>query len=85
MGDSSEVLKGITRYPNVTYPVLTPNMKGFQSALAAGAKEIAVFVAASETFSMKNINTSIEESFARYKVTIKTRRENRENRNYIKR
>lgn len=67
MADSSEVMKGIKRHPNTTYPVLTPNMKGFQSALAAGAKEIAVFVAASETFSMKNINVSIEESFARYK------------------
>lgn len=68
MADSSEVLRGIKRYPSVTYPVLTPNLKGFETALAAGAKEIAVFVAASESFSMKNINVSIEESFARYKV-----------------
>lgn len=72
MADSSEVLKGIKRYPSVTYPVLTPNIKGFETALAAGAKEIAVFVAASESFSMKNINVSIEESFTRYKVFIIT-------------
>jgi len=67
MADSSEVLRGIVRRSGYTYPVLTPNMKGFQAAVSAGAKEIAVFVAASETFSMKNINVSIEESFARYK------------------
>jgi len=66
MADSSEVLRGITRTPGVTYPVLTPNMKGFQAAIAAGAKEIAVFVAASESFSQTNINVSIDESFARY-------------------
>jgi hydroxymethylglutaryl-CoA lyase len=68
MADSTDVLKGIKRYPDSTYPVLTPNLKGLETALAAGAKEIAVFVAASESFSRKNINVTIEESFVRYKV-----------------
>ncbi len=50
----------------MTYCVLTPNMKGFEAALAAGADEVAIFASASETFSQKNINCSIEESFARF-------------------
>ena len=68
MADSTEVMKGIKRHLDATYPVLTPNIKGFETALAAGAKEIAVFVAASESFSKKNINVTIDESFGRYKV-----------------
>ena len=64
MADHSDVLKGVNRlnFTNVQYPVLVPNLKGFESALAAGAKEIAIFGAASEKFSQKNINCSIEES-----------------------
>jgi isopropylmalate/homocitrate/citramalate synthase len=66
MADSAEVLKGIRRKPGVAYPVLVPNMKGFESAVAAGVDEIAIFGAASETFSRKNINCSIAESLERF-------------------
>ncbi|PIK51244.1 hypothetical protein BSL78_11847 [Apostichopus japonicus] len=66
MSDHTEVLKGITRHDGVTYPVLTPNLKGFLAAVAAGAAEVAIFGAASETFSQKNINCSIEESLERF-------------------
>jgi len=65
MADAAEVMRGIARKPGVRYPVLTPNMKGFESALAAGAEEVAVFVAASESFSRRNINCSIAESLER--------------------
>ena len=66
MADSAEVLAGITRRRDTSYPVLVPNIRGFERAAAAGAEEIAVFGAASETFSQKNINTSIEESLERF-------------------
>ena len=66
MSDNAEVLAGIRRKPGVAYPVLVPNMQGFEAALAAGAEEIAVFGAASEAFSRKNINCSIAESLARF-------------------
>ena len=66
MADSAEVLAGITRRPNTSFPVLVPNIRGFERAAAAGAEEIAVFGAASETFSRKNINASIEESLERF-------------------
>jgi hydroxymethylglutaryl-CoA lyase len=66
MADSAEVLKGIRRRPGVSYPVLVPNMKGLEAALGARVDEIAVFGAASETFSQKNINCSIAESLARF-------------------
>ena len=59
MSDHTEVLKSIDRYPGVSYPVLCPNVKGFESALEAGAKEVAIFAAASESFSRKNINCTI--------------------------
>jgi hydroxymethylglutaryl-CoA lyase len=65
MGDAAEVMAKIRRKPGVRYPVLTPNMKGFEAAQAAGAEEVAVFVAATETFSRKNINCSIAESLER--------------------
>src|SRR4051812_44215678 len=55
MADNAQVMAGINRKPGVVYPVLVPNMKGFDAAVAAGAKEIAVFASASETFSQKNI------------------------------
>ena len=67
MADSAEVLRGIARKPGVSYPVLVPNMKGLEAALAAGAEEIAVFTAASETFSQKNTNCSIAEGLARFR------------------
>jgi hydroxymethylglutaryl-CoA lyase len=65
MADAAQVMSRIRRKPGVRYPVLTPNLKGFEAALAAGADEVAVFVAASETFSRKNINCSIAESLTR--------------------
>ncbi|MBS0325295.1 MAG: hydroxymethylglutaryl-CoA lyase [Proteobacteria bacterium] len=67
MADATEVLTRIRRKPGVRYPVLTPNLKGFEAARAAGADEVAVFVAASETFSKRNINCTIAESLARVK------------------
>ena len=67
MADHTEVLEGIRRKPGVSYPVLTPNLKGFQAALAAGATEVAIFGAASEAFSKKNINCSIAESLERFR------------------
>jgi hydroxymethylglutaryl-CoA lyase len=66
MADHTEVLAGIRRKPGVAYPVLTPNLKGFRAALAAGATEVAIFGAASESFSQKNINCSVAESLARF-------------------
>jgi isopropylmalate/homocitrate/citramalate synthase len=66
MADSAAVLKGIRRKPGVAYPVLVPNMQGFEAAVAAGVEEIAIFGAASETFSRKNINCSIAESLERF-------------------
>jgi isopropylmalate/homocitrate/citramalate synthase len=66
MADSAQVLKGIRRKPGVSYPVLAPNMKGLEAALEAGADEIAIFGAASDTFSRKNINCSIAESLERF-------------------
>ncbi len=67
MADHAEVLAGIRRRPGVSYPVLTPNLKGFEAALAAGATEVAIFGAASEAFSRKNINCSIAESLERFR------------------
>ncbi|EKE84889.1 hydroxymethylglutaryl-CoA lyase [Idiomarina xiamenensis] len=66
MADSADVLAQIERHEGVTYAALTPNMKGFDAALAARADEVAVFAAASEAFSQKNINCSISESLARF-------------------
>src|SRR3954467_9060672 len=70
MADHTEVLERIRRKPGVTYPVLTPNLKGFEAARAAGAEEVAVFGAASEAFSQKNINCSIAESLERFRPVI---------------
>ncbi len=66
MADAAEVLAGISRIEGVTYAALTPNMRGFERAFSAKADEIAVFGSASETFSQKNINCSISESFERF-------------------
>jgi hydroxymethylglutaryl-CoA lyase len=65
MADATEVMARIHRGAGVRYPVLTPNMKGFEAAMAAKVDEVAVFVAASETFSNKNINCGIAESLER--------------------
>ena len=67
MADAAEVMARIRRRPGVVYSVLTPNMKGFEGALAARADEIVVFGAASEAFSQKNINCSIGESIERFR------------------
>ena len=66
MADSAEVLQRLNRLPGVAYPVLVPNLRGLEAALAAGADEVAVFAAASEAFSQKNINCSIAESLERF-------------------
>ena len=65
MADTAAVLQRIHRVPNVAYPVLVPNLKGFETAIQAQAEEVSVFVAASETFSRRNINASIDESLER--------------------
>src|SRR5262252_9523707 len=78
MADAPAVMAGIRRKPGVRYPVLTPNLKGFEAALAARADEVAVFVAASETFSRKNINCSIDESLERARRERGRRRARRE-------
>jgi hydroxymethylglutaryl-CoA lyase len=70
MADHTEVLERIRRKPGVSYPVLTPNLKGFEAARAAGATEVAVFGAASEAFSKRNINCSIAESLERFRPVI---------------
>lgn len=66
MADTAAVLAGIKRRPGIRYPVLVPNMRGFEAAVVAGCDEIAIFGAASETFSQKNINCSIAESLERF-------------------
>ncbi|MDO8607172.1 MAG: hydroxymethylglutaryl-CoA lyase [Phaeospirillum sp.] len=66
MAATAEVMAAITRKPGVSYPVLTPNMQGLEAALAVKVDEVAVFAAASETFSRKNINCSIAESLDRF-------------------
>ena len=66
MASSEDVFNKLSRTPGVTYAALTPNIKGFERALAAKANEVAIFAAASEAFSHKNINCSIDESLARF-------------------
>ncbi|NXF44293.1 HMGC2 protein, partial [Oceanites oceanicus] len=74
MADHKEVMSGIERHPGVQYPVLTPNLQGFHSAIAAGATEVSVFGAASESFSKMNINCSIEESIEKFEEVAKSAR-----------
>ena len=74
--DAHEVFTGIKRISGVSYPVLTPNMKGFERALEADAKEIAVFSAASEAFSQKNTNCSIEESINLFRPVLEEAQKN---------
>ena len=75
MGDHAEVMQQLKRRPGVNYPVLTPNIKGFEAAVAAGATEVAVFAAASESFSQRNINCSIAESLERFKPVFAAAKE----------
>ncbi|MEM6582238.1 MAG: hydroxymethylglutaryl-CoA lyase [Pseudomonadota bacterium] len=70
MADSEAVFAGIKRQPGVRYSALTPNMRGFERALASGADEVAIFAAASESFSEKNINCSIADSLARFEPVM---------------
>ena len=74
MADNHEVMSGIQRQPGVRYSVLTPNMKGFEAALADRPDEIVVFGAASEAFSQKNINCSIAESIERFAPVVEAAR-----------
>jgi hydroxymethylglutaryl-CoA lyase len=68
MADSGAVFDGMEKRPGVSYPMLTPNMKGLEAALAHGVGEVAVFGAASESFSKRNINCSIDESLDRFEA-----------------
>ena len=70
LGDAAEVMAGITRAPGMRYAVLTPNMRGFEDAKAANIDEVAVFGAASEGFSQKNINCSKQESLERFRPVV---------------
>ena len=70
MADSGDVFLGITRKPGVTYAALTPNIQGYERAITANADEVAIFAAASEEFSQKNINCSISESIKRFEALI---------------
>jgi isopropylmalate/homocitrate/citramalate synthase len=75
MADHAEVMRNIQARPGIHYPVLTPNLRGFEEALAVGAKEVAVFAAASETFSQKNINCGIAESLVRFEPIMRAANE----------
>jgi len=70
MGDNTAVLQGIRRHPDTIYAALTPNLQGFDGAIEAGATEVAIFAAASESFSRKNINCSISESLKRFEPIV---------------
>lgn len=77
MADGAEVMARIERRPGTLYSVLTPNMKGFEGAVAASADEVVIFGAASEAFSQKNINCSIAESIARFEPVAAAAKEKR--------
>ncbi|XP_006663802.2 hydroxymethylglutaryl-CoA lyase, mitochondrial [Oryza brachyantha] len=70
LADAKDVVEGIRHVPDVRFPVLTPNLRGFEAAVAAGAKEVAVFASASESFSKSNLNCTIKESLVRYRDVI---------------
>jgi len=74
MADAAEVMAGITRAPGTDYAVLTPNLRGFEAAQAAGADEIAIFAAASEGFSKANLNATIAESLERFAAVAEATR-----------
>jgi isopropylmalate/homocitrate/citramalate synthase len=74
MADHAEIMRALERRPGVTYPVLVPNLRGFEAAIAAGATEVAVFAAASEAFSQRNINCGIAESLDRFAPVFKASR-----------
>jgi hydroxymethylglutaryl-CoA lyase len=70
LSDASAVMAGLTRLPSTSYPVLVPNLKGMERALAAGVRAVAVFTAASESFTRHNINATIEESLANFRPVV---------------
>lgn len=76
LSDASEVMLGLTQRPSTSYPVLVPNVKGMERALAAGVRAIAVFTAASESFTRHNINTTIDESLANFRPVVALARQN---------
>lgn len=76
MADAAQVLAQLDLNSNINFPVLTPNMKGLEQALECGARQVAVFGAASESFSQKNINCSIEESLERFRPVVSHALEN---------
>ena len=75
MADTAEVYRNIPKDPGVDYPVLVPNLKGLERAIEAGVTSIAIFTAASESFNKRNINMSIDESFANYAPVAQRARE----------
>ena len=77
MAASDQVMAGIKRKPGVVYSGLTPNMKGFDAALASGMDEVVIFGSASEAFSQKNINCSIQESIERFRTVAMAAKQNR--------
>ena len=84
MADSLDVMQGIERSDHVRYAALTPNMRGFEQALIAKADEVAIFGAASESFSQKNINCSIEESLERFQpIMVRAKELNLPVRGYV--
>lgn len=74
LADAAEVFTGIRKVPGVRYPVLVPNLQGYERARAVGAQEIAVFTAASEAFNRRNVNASIDESIERFMPVIERAR-----------
>ena len=74
MADAAQVMAGLTRRPGVRYSVLTPNLQGFEAALASNPDEVVVFASASEAFSQRNINCSIEESISRFAPVVEAAR-----------
>ncbi len=70
MAASGEVFKGVQKRADVSYPMLVPNMKGLEAALEAGVEEIAIFAAATDSFSQNNINCSMDESIERFRLVV---------------
>ncbi|RVU32311.1 hydroxymethylglutaryl-CoA lyase [Neptunomonas marina] len=76
MGDAAAVMAGITRHDGVAYAALTPNLRGVEGAIESGADEVAIFTAASESFTRKNINCSIAESLERFVPVVEAAKRN---------
>jgi hydroxymethylglutaryl-CoA lyase len=77
LADAAEVFSGINRKPGVAYPVLVPNLQGYERAREVGAEEVAIFTAASEAFNRKNVNASIDESIERFVPVLERARADR--------